>query len=560
MNIKNELLQLSKWLNAVPARKSTLFAAGYFLLAMLLLALLDLGSLYGSGSNKTLLNPLMQALPFYLALSAPVLMFGKYARYYIIPVFFFVLTLCASEAVSAWLFHAQLEGDVFNVLAASSKQEVEEFATRFTSWPVFLLLATVIILSTGVCWLICRYPTTTNKFFIYIGLLMLLPYSITTARYCFFLSSGPDFGKAFGKSVVSNMVYELFNNLQESRTLRNMVKNPQLPHDIKLNMDRLLGVVIIGESASRHHLNLYGYPRETSAFLKQISSELFIFKDVISGYATTSNALRLALTITDQASNKPICSVVDLFNAAGIKSCLISNQFRWGPYDGATSMFFSNSSSRQYLTEIKRDSRDIEIVNAFRRKLEDRPGSTNQVFFCHLIGSHTTYNFRYPKDFARFDGLRDELNKNAKEPDTWNEYDNSILYTDFVISEIIKTIKTAKIPAFVLYFSDHGETMNIFRSNQTILRGAYDIPFILWLSPEYRQAYPEFVNNITGNLDKPFQTSRLLYGLLDLAKIRYHKFPEENSIFSHKYKPAQRLIAGKDYDVLYPKNVHVIVP
>ena len=106
----------------------------------------------------------------------------------------------------------------------------------------------------------------------------------------------------------------------------------------------------------------------------------------------------------------------------------------------------------------------------------------------------------------------------------------------------------------MLYFSDHGETLDIFRTGQSTSRYAYDIPFILWLSPEYHNTYPEFVKDISWNLKKPFQTSRLIYGLLDLARIRYKYFPQGNSIFSNKYKPAQRLIADKNYDELYPKE------
>ena len=70
-----------------------------------------------------------------------------------------------------------------------------------------------------------------------------------------------------------------------------------------------------------------------------------------------------------------------------------------------------------------------------------------------------------------------------------NTYDNTILYTDFILSSVIDTLK--KFPHFesgMLYVSDHGESLgesniylhglpySIASSEQT------DVPMIIWMS------------------------------------------------------------------------------
>lgn len=59
----------------------------------------------------------------------------------------------------------------------------------------------------------------------------------------------------------------------------------------------------------------------------------------------------------------------------------------------------------------------------------------------HIVGSHPSQNRRYPKDFDKFSSY----------------YDNSIFYTDHILSRL-KTMfmKAMNKAAVVIYVSDHG--------------------------------------------------------------------------------------------------------
>ena len=79
-----------------------------------------------------------------------------------------------------------------------------------------------------------------------------------------------------------------------------------------------------------------------------------------------------------------------------------------------------------------------------------------------MMGSHgPTYYKRYPERFKKFLPACDtaDLQKCSREQIV-NTYDNTILYTDFVISSAIDILK--KFPQYetgLIYISDHGESL-----------------------------------------------------------------------------------------------------
>ena len=55
-------------------------------------------------------------------------------------------------------------------------------------------------------------------------------------------------------------------------------------------------IFIIGESATRNHMSIYGYPRNTTPVLDSLRDELAVFTNVISSHVQTQASLRVALT------------------------------------------------------------------------------------------------------------------------------------------------------------------------------------------------------------------------------------------------------------------------
>ena len=105
---------------------------------------------------------------------------------------------------------------------------------------------------------------------------------------------------------------------------------------------------------------------------------------------------------------------------------------------------------------------DLLLLNNFDDEISALEKDNKFVVF-HTIGSHgPKYYQRYPKEFEVFKPAcnNPEISR-CDNKHLINTYDNSILYTDFVLSEIIEKLKTYqdKYNVAMLYVSDHGESL-----------------------------------------------------------------------------------------------------
>ncbi len=76
--------------------------------------------------------------------------------------------------------------------------------------------------------------------------------------------------------------------------------------------------------------------------------------------------------------------------------------------------------------------------------------SGRQMIFLNLFGSHVRYEDRYPAGHDVFHGDSYAGHMVAT-------YDNSIHYTDYVLTEMIETLRKRHEVSCLIYFSDHGE-------------------------------------------------------------------------------------------------------
>lgn len=107
------------------------------------------------------------------------------------------------------------------------------------------------------------------------------------------------------------------------------------------------------------------------------------------------------------------------------------------------------------------------------------------------MGSHgPTYFKRYPDRFKKFTPACDTANlQDCTKEQIINTYNNTIVYTDYIIASVIETLKKHnELQSGMLYVSDHGESLG---ENNIYLHGlpyaiAPDvqkkIPMVLWLS------------------------------------------------------------------------------
>jgi len=309
-------------------------------------------------------------------------------------------------------------------------------------------------------------------------------------------------------------------------------------------------IIVIGESANRNHLGYYGYDRATTPFS---SSDItpFIFNHVRSPHASTLLSLRDSLTFANKSHVKDGLkkgSLINIFNQAGFKTFWISNQFSRGQHDNLTSIlahdaqdvkFINNDKSIIYITG--RDSHyDEDILPFLQKALDD--SAIKKTIFIHLAGSHTMYSYRFPEKFDVFQ----ENNQNNFTRE-FDDYDNSIRYTDFVLAQIVKSIAKLKEPSFVLYFSDHGDDVRLEADSchchtatpQGQNNHMYEIPFLLWFNQPYRRTHQTLISEMPNYINRPFINHHLIHSLPTLAGLSFDLQDNTKNLFSKKFIPEQ---------------------
>jgi len=94
------------------------------------------------------------------------------------------------------------------------------------------------------------------------------------------------------------------------------------------------------------------------------------------------------------------------------------------------------------------DSADVKydyiLLPKLFKILEDRKPDQKVLIVLNFFGSHAGFKDRYPEEYEKFQGADRRL----------DEYDNTVLYTDYILSRTLDI--STKYGAKFIYFSDHG--------------------------------------------------------------------------------------------------------
>jgi glucan phosphoethanolaminetransferase (alkaline phosphatase superfamily) len=289
-------------------------------------------------------------------------------------------------------------------------------------------------------------------------------------------------------------------------------------------------VLVIGESASRRHWGLYGYPRETTPELAKLGNELYVFRDTVCRTVGTLTEIQ-GMLCTDRAS----IPIFALFSDAGYKTHWFSAQLDQGPNDVKLAAIVQSCDERVFLN----GAYDENLVPLVQHAMAE-PGK--HFIVVNLFGSHVRYDDRYPARYAHFAGTGEKVHLLAA-------YDNSIRYTDYVLAKLIDVLRHRAEPTCFLYLSDHAEDVYdsnpneyLFRSDSVATDAMYEIPMVAWFSPEYRRGNPNVVTAASAATSTPFQSVGLYHSLIDLARLRHRIFDPRSSLFSGEFAARDRKV------------------
>ncbi len=330
--------------------------------------------------------------------------------------------------------------------------------------------------------------------------------------------------------------------------------------------ERQIHVLVIGETGRPDHWQLNGYSRHTTPRLAAMD-DVTSLTNVTTGWAWTR--MSVPVMITRKPANNTSAffaekSLVSAFHEAGFKTYWLSVQGPLGLHESSIALHAHEADETQFLNNADYrgsgayDGNLLEPLNEVLAKNEPK-----QLIVLHTLGSHYNYADRYPAEFNVFtpsltDITNDNMYDKTQKEFMNNSYDNSVLYTDYILAEIISRLKTTNAQATLLYTADHGE--NLFDGDCDKSghgQGTeYDfrVASLWWNSNQYSQAQPDKVARIHERKDAPLTTEHVFHTMLNLANIHY---PDENmsrSLASASWKPNSRwtqgdfLSGGLDFD------------
>lgn len=329
--------------------------------------------------------------------------------------------------------------------------------------------------------------------------------------------------------------------------------------------EREIYVVVIGESARYSNFSINGYPRQTTPLLEKVEG-LLSYSDVMATANLTENVLPLLFTRAtplDPSVGYKEKSFVDAFAECGFHTAWIatqSSQYRFIQRiaEEADYVYFSTTefdASTNY---------DEYLLPHLDKVLSEK--NEKQLIVLHTLGSHFRYNFRYPKDYTFFTpALEGTSGTSVLTPSNKeilvNSYDNTIRYTDFILSSVIGRLKKENAITTFFYISDHAE--NLFDDeNNLILHGGgqfseYEahVPILLWTSELYNLKFPDKRKELNEHINKKLSSDNLFHTILDIASIRYPGEQLEKSFASSMFKEdSVRYILMPDYQAISIKK------
>lgn len=302
-------------------------------------------------------------------------------------------------------------------------------------------------------------------------------------------------------------------------------------------------VVIMGESFSKCNSSLYKYGKETNPLLGKMvnDSALWVYTDVESYSTSTIPSIKSIMSsytddMSDSVSWYQCLTLLEVAQKCGYETLWLSNQSKRGFFDNEVGAY-SDLCDRQFFlgekyvfagdrenTKSYLDENLINVLDSFMLESVDK-----RMYILHLMGSHMAFNMRYPESYEIFSSEDYDVTHpdfSLENKQLLAEYDNSILYNDSVVYELLN--RFADNDAIVIYFSDHG--IDVFQSSDDYIGHAKTndvisvseskkIPFMVYTTRLFRDRHPELQKRIENAVNHPYRTDSIMYTVMDVTGV-----------------------------------------
>ena len=308
----------------------------------------------------------------------------------------------------------------------------------------------------------------------------------------------------------------------------------KLPDGKITDDEKAVVVLVIGESARKANFQLYGYQRQNNPLLSK-QEGLKVYQAVSCATYTTAGTK----AILEPENSDDLYELLPnyAFRTGADVSWRTSN---WGEPPIHIDEYLTNEQlGEQYPGE--NIYHDGILMKGLRERIESSP-KNKVLIVIHTSTSHgPKYTDKYPKAFEAYKPVARNVEEGVKNLDRLvNAYDNTILYTDFLLDSVINTLRAMNDwKSAMIFISDHGESLG---ENKMFMHGLpmklapkvqYEIPFFVWLSDNYRvykntsarQDAPE------GELPAVLDQHYIFHSVLNLLSIDSPAYNKDYDLF-----------------------------
>lgn len=264
----------------------------------------------------------------------------------------------------------------------------------------------------------------------------------------------------------------------------------RLPDATITNDEREIVVLVIGESARRDHFSLYGYKQETNPLLKE-DNVVALVADASATYTTEG-----VKAILDHKPTEELYEILpNYLHRNGVD--VVWRSTNWGEPPLHIEHTYNLAALKERYPEANGDYDGI-LLEGLKEEIEACE-APKVLIVLHTSTSHgPEYYAKYPKEFAKFTPVCTTVEMaKAKRSELINAYDNTIVYTDYLLHSVIEVLRGIEgARSAMIYVSDHGESLgegNRYMHGLPMAvapKEQYEIPFIVWCSDSEQKIKP----------------------------------------------------------------------
>ena len=211
--------------------------------------------------------------------------------------------------------------------------------------------------------------------------------------------------------------------------------------------DNLVVVLVVGESSRRKNFSVYDYERRSTNPALEKEQGIHLLHGIAARGST--------LYALPQILEKDDVKLTAVVSQVGIPTACYVN---YTLYDNCASVGETKVSNCGHDGKCY----DEDVIPLLENDLKTYVSGYRFVVLHLGGGSHgPIYRDRHPPEFERFKPTCDDADVASRctLEQIYNSYDNTILYVDYVLGEILERLDRSSVPYVFIYLSDHGESL-----------------------------------------------------------------------------------------------------